>query len=120
MGYKDEDIKAFPDRVDHSNLRLDEDEKNQSFYLLNNKKKYPDIKYIDHVEKIHIDPETCDMSLIPAQFREGLIKIIEQYTTGYCKLHGEKWINVEKAEVESQLNSFTIRNTSLEPSWSKM
>ncbi|MDH7516827.1 MAG: hypothetical protein QHH19_00510, partial [Candidatus Thermoplasmatota archaeon] len=101
MGYKDEDIKAFPDRIEPSDLRLDEDEKNQSFYLLNDKKRYPDIKYIDHVEKIHIDPETCDISLIPAQFRDGLMRIIEQYTTGYCKFHGEKWINIEKTEVES-------------------
>lgn len=120
MGYKDEDIKTFPKRVNPYDLRLDDDEKNQSFYMLNDKKKHPDIKYIDHVEKIHIHPEICDISLIPSQFREGLMKIIEQYANGYCKLQGEKWINIDKAEVESQANSFTIRNTSLEPSCSKM
>jgi len=120
MGYKEEDIKAFPKRVNPSDLRLDDDEKNQSFFLLNDKKLSPNIKYIDHVEKIHIHPEICDISLIPAQFREGLMKIIEQYANGYCKLHCEKWINIDKSEVESQVNSLTIRNTSLEPSCSKM
>jgi len=116
MNYKDEDIKAFPERVDPSTLRLDEDEKNQSFFLLNNEKRLPEIKYIEHVEKIHIHPEICDISLIPAQFREDLMKIIEQYTTGYCKIQGEKWINIDKSEVNSQVNSLTMRNTSLEPS----
>ncbi len=120
MGYKEEDIKAFPKRVDPNSLRLDDDEKNLSFFLLNDKKIAPDIKCIDHVEKIHIHPEICDISLIPPQFREGLMKIIEQYATGYCKIQGEKWINIDKDEVESQVNSFNIRNTSLEPSCSKM
>jgi len=101
MGYKEEDIKTFPERVDSSALRLDDDEKNQSFFLLDNKKLSPDIKCIDHVEKIHLHPEICDISLIPSQFRDGLMKIIEQYATGYCKLHDEKWINIEKSEVES-------------------
>jgi hypothetical protein len=94
MKFKKENIDDFKKQVFPSNLRLDEDEKNHSLYLIGNKvdKKY--LKPVDHVEKIHIDKNICNPSLIPDHLRFKLIDIINIYTNGQCKLKNEKWINL--------------------------
>jgi len=49
-----EDIDNFSKRVNPKNLRLDEDEKNQSFYIIGKKDNIPEVRPVAHVEKIHI------------------------------------------------------------------
>jgi len=95
MNFKEKDISAFPTRVKSSNLRLDQDEKDQSFHLIHNNKSFPDVKPVDHVEQIHIDPSRCNLQLIPKQFRPKLLTILEQYTTGYCELKNEQWVPIK-------------------------
>ena len=97
MNFKKEHIDSFPKRVLSSNLRLDQDEKNQSFYLMEKDEKVSDFKPVDHVEKIHFNKTTCDFNFIPKRFRKDIFKIIEEYSTGYCKLNDEKWISVDKS-----------------------
>jgi len=106
MNFKNEDIESFKDRIDPLKLRLDEDEKNQSFYLIGN---IPNIKPIDHVEKIHINSTTCDPYLIPEQLRHTSLKIIKKYSNGFCKLKKEKWISISESEI---FNSHCIQTIS--------
>ncbi len=99
MKFKEKDIKSFSKRLDPSKLRLDQDEKNQSFYLIGKNDNIPDVSPIDHVEKIHINDKTCDPKFIPEHFRDNLLKIIKEYTTGFCILHNEKWTNVDELKI---------------------
>ena len=96
MKFKDEDIKLFAKRVDPRNLRLDKDEKNHSFYLIGIGDKSSGMKPIDHVEKIHINQDSCDLELMPDHLKKDVLKIIKQYTNGYCELKNENWISLEK------------------------
>jgi hypothetical protein len=103
MNYRKKDIDYFYNKVGTSSLKLDKDEKNQSFFLLKGKGNLPEVTYVDHVEKIHIHPTTCDPNLYPKQFREGLLSILEKYANGYCKLEGDSWVSLEKSEIISNL-----------------
>lgn len=96
MKYQRKDIEEFYTNVGASSLKLDKDEKDQSFFLLKQKDAIPKVQYVDHVEKIHVHPSTCDPRLYPKQFRNGLLKILEEYTTGYCILKNEKWVPTNK------------------------
>ncbi len=97
MNFKNENIESFLSQVDPLKLRLDQDEKNHSFYLIGNNQNY---KPVDHVEKIHMNKETCDLSLIPFHLRKQLLHILEQYTLGYCVLDDNNWVSVHKNEKE--------------------
>ena len=97
MNFKRKDIVSFLDRVNESNLRLDQDERDHSFFLLKKNRREIVGKKIDHVEKIHLNDAICDSQLIPSQFRNKILELLEEYTTGYCKLDGEKWVDLEKA-----------------------
>ncbi len=92
MNFKEKDIISFSNRVTPSNLRLDQDEKDQSFYLIGQKRNIPQVKSIEHVEKIHLKSDTCNLDLIPKNLRSKILNIIEQYTTGYCEMRDDKWI----------------------------
>jgi hypothetical protein len=106
MNYRKKDIDYFYNKVGSSSLKLDKDEKDQSFFLLKGKGNLPEVTYVEHVEKIHIHPATCDPNLYPKQFREGLLSILEKYANGYCKLEGEAWVSLEKSEVMSCQSGF--------------
>jgi hypothetical protein len=99
MFFKKEDILSFPDRIGHSKLRLDEDEKNQSFFLIGKKGNIPKVNPVNHVENIHIDSSICDPCFIPEDFRAKLLKIIKNYTNGFCKLKDEKWSSIDEREI---------------------
>jgi len=99
MNFGENDVYSFKKRVDFSSLRLDQDEKEHSFFLLRNTGTFPQGQQVDHVEQIHVNKMTCDPSLIPAQFKEKLLKIIEKYTNGYCTLEGDTWVPYEKTLV---------------------
>lgn len=99
MNYKKEHIESFAKNISPSSLRLDQDEKDQSFFLLKNKSPIPNVRCADHVEKIHLDPRTCDITMIPAHLRERVLAILEQHTTGYTKLEGGQWVSLKHASV---------------------
>jgi hypothetical protein len=96
MKYQQKDIDYFYSNIGDSSLKLDKDEKDQSFFLLKQKDTVPKVQCIDHVQKIHIHPATCDPSLFPKQLRGRLLKILEEYTTGYCILKNGAWVPSEK------------------------
>ncbi len=96
MNYRKKDINYFYDHVGSSSLKLDKDEKDQSFFLLKKKGSIPRVEYVDHVEKIHLHPATCDPELYPQQFRTRLLQILEEYTTGYCMLQNGEWVPAEE------------------------
>jgi hypothetical protein len=96
MKYSDKNIEYFLKNLDPKMLRLDEDEKNQSFYLLGKTTRSMYLTAIDHVEKIHTNKDTCDLNLIPNHFRKSLLNLIQIYTTGFCELKNEKWVSIEK------------------------
>jgi hypothetical protein len=96
MKYQQKDIEYLYKNVGTSSLKLDKDEKEQSFFLLKQQRSVPKVKCVDHVEKIHVHKLTCDPHLYPKQFRDRLLKIIEEYTTGYCILKNGEWVPTEK------------------------
>jgi hypothetical protein len=97
MNFKKEHILSFSQKVKPSNLRLDQDEKDQSFYLID-EEDAKKIKPVDHVEKIHISKDTCDVDLIPLDLKDKIMRIIEEYTTGYCILKDGKWVKTNEIE----------------------
>jgi len=96
LSFRKKDIIDFPKRVKESALRLDQDEKNQSLYLIYEKENIPKVKPVAHVEQIHINKKTCDLSIIPNHLRKKLLKIIEQYTQGFCILENDIWKPIKK------------------------
>jgi hypothetical protein len=96
MNYQKKDIDYFYKNVGASSLKLDKDEKDQSFFLLNGQGSVPEVGCVDHVQKIHNHPATCDPHLYPIQFRSKLLHILDEYTTGYCKLENGEWVPTEK------------------------
>lgn len=107
INYTDEAIELFPMRVKSANLKLDQDEKEQSFFLMQGGGG-TEVHSLDHVERIHEGP-TCSMSYVPEQFREGLLSIMEAHTRGYCVLQNEEWVS------SNQVRSLTMRKASREP-----
>jgi len=99
MNFKKVSIDSFYQNVKSSNLRLDQDEKNQSFYLIGKKGNVPLVEPVTHVEQIHINKYTCDHKLMPDHLRKKIIGILEQYTTGYCTLKNKKWFSSEKLKI---------------------
>ena len=98
MNFKEEHIKTFLNRTDYSNLRLDPDEKNQSFYLIGKKGDMPKVGPVKHVEKIQVNRITRDPNFIPIHLRNSLLKILKNYTNGYSELKDEKWVSVRESE----------------------
>ena len=96
MNFKEKDIISFSNRVTPYNLRLDQDEKDQSFYLIGQKGNIPQVKPVEHVEKIHLKSDTCNLDLIPENLRSKILNIIEQYTNGYCEMRDDKWIPIKE------------------------
>ena len=96
MKYSDKHIASFQNRKDFSVLRIDQDEKDHSFFLLKGKKALPQGEYVDHIERIHIDNTIADIGLIPDRFRERLLEVLESYTSGYCKLEKGNWMPIKK------------------------
>ena len=100
MAFREKDIELFRKQVYDVSFRLDQDEKDHSLYLLKSPSTISSLHQpIDHVEQIHIHKPTSDLERIPAQFRQKLLGIIEQYTNGYCQLKEEKWVSVTKPNV---------------------
>lgn len=108
--YTKQAVDSFPSRVKSSNLKLDQDEKDQSFFLMEGGSG-PEVRGVDHVEWIHDGP-SCSMSYVPEQFRDGLLSILEEHTKGYGKLQTGEWVvdNVPRHE-----RSLTMRNASRDP-----
>lgn len=101
MNFKKEQITSFSQRVKPSNLRLDQDEKDQSFHLIGENGTIEKVKPVEHVEQIHINKITCDVDLIPVHLRDKILKIIEGYTKGYCILENGKWVKTNQIELLS-------------------
>jgi len=96
MQFKEKDIHSFTKRVQPANLRLDQDEQQQSFHLIGHQENIPLCDAVPHVEQIHINSNTCDPCRIPEHLRSLLFTIFEHYTTGTCILQNEQWVKLEK------------------------
>jgi hypothetical protein len=96
MKFRDKEIASFQKRSDFSLLRIDQDEKDHSFFLYKGKEASPLGKYVDHIEKIHIDNNVADIRFIPERFRKKLIAVLESYTSGFCRLEKGDWMPIKK------------------------
>jgi hypothetical protein len=92
MNFSKEDIMAFSDGMDYGNLRLDSDEKEHAMNLASQNGIPVQGKHHPHIETLHVHPETSDISLIPEQFREGLIGILLHHTQGFSHLENGVWV----------------------------
>jgi hypothetical protein len=96
MNFSEKDMVSFQERNDFSLLRLDKDERDHSFYLLEGKGESPQGRHVDHIERIHIDSDIADIRLIPRHFRKRLVAILESHTFGFCGLKEGDWIPIKK------------------------
>ena len=97
MKFKEMDIVRFSEKINPDALRLDEDEKLHSFYLMG---KYDfNSQPIDHVEKIHLNKDTCDINMIPMHLRKDVLNTLKKFTTGYCKLKDNKWVSLAEEDI---------------------
>lgn len=103
LNYQKKDIDYFYHHIQTTSLKLDKDEKDQSFFLLKKQGPTPKVQCVNHVEKIHVHPSTCDPRLYPISYRDGLLRILEQYTTGYCTLQKNQWVPVKNWREQSAL-----------------
>ncbi len=94
INYKDEHIKNLTKNLKTSPLRLDPDEKEHTFYLLN--QKGFDINGVphDHVEMLHFDPRNSPRDHIPEEFR-NVFKIYREYVKGAVELKENEFIPIE-------------------------
>ncbi len=99
MNFSKKDILSLRKRSDFSLLRLDQDEKDHSFYLLKGKRESPQGRQVDHIERIHLDSDIADIHMIPRHFRKRLMSILERYTIGYCRLEEGDWVPIKKPSV---------------------
>ncbi len=99
MNFKEEDIQMYAQRLQANNLKLDHDEKHPSFTLIDTSGIYPQIKPVDHIEKFHIHPDTCNPALLPKHIAEKLIPILEQYTTGRCEYINNTWLDIIEKKI---------------------
>lgn len=100
MGYGKADIEAFPERFAAAKLRLDPDELEHSKYLAGlGEDQRP------HAEGMHFYPETCDIGLVPDQFRPGLVEIIHFCARGGWGLVDGKWTQAHPGIAE-ELRAF--------------
>jgi hypothetical protein len=91
MGYRPEDVEAFPGRLAKTKLRLDPDEYGHSIFLAKSFGLRTDGGESRlHAEGVHLHP-TTDPDRIPEQFRAGIMDIIGKYTNGRWKLVGSDW-----------------------------
>jgi hypothetical protein len=51
-----------------------------------------------HVEMLHFDEGNSHFDNIPAEFREGLYRIFEEYTKGYVYLKGDRWVRITRED----------------------
>ena len=99
LNFKEEDIILFSQRINTNNLKLDHDEKHPSFEILHDSGCYPNIKPVDHIEKFHINLNTCNPTLIPKHVAEKLRSIIEKYTDGCCEYKNNKWEDIIECDI---------------------
>ena len=91
MMFPKEIINNFSSSINFNTLRLDEDEKNHSLYLIT-PQGFKSASWNDHIESRHIDPTISDSSLIPQLFYLKIETIFNQYTTGISKLINKQWV----------------------------
>jgi len=86
LGYRKEDVKAFPERLAATKLRLDPDELEHSKFLagLGGEPR-------SHAEGAHIFPATSDPDLMPEKFRDGVMAIIGKYARSTWTLESGDW-----------------------------
>jgi hypothetical protein len=89
INYRERDVRDFKEHYDRRVLRLDENEKQHSLYLMSGGRSG---KPVEHVEKFHEDPDWCDPGLIDERWREKVIGIISQYTKGRTHLENGRWV----------------------------
>lgn len=88
INYKDSHLQNFEKNINNTKLRLDDDEREHVFYILN--KMGYNIKGAlhEHVEKLHFDNKNSKLNHIPPQFRDKLFNIYRNYTKGAVFLEG--------------------------------
>ena len=80
--YRDDDVNRFMEDYSNRLYRIDESEKLHAMYKVSEGKLG---KRDDNVEKIHFCKDFCPEDTIPEQFRDKLIGIFKEYTSGIEK-----------------------------------
>ncbi len=91
INYKDEHLQNFEKNINNTKLRLDEDEREHVFYLLNQMGYHINGASHEHVEKLHFDNKNSKLNHIPEIYRDKLFKIYKEYTKGAVFLENNEF-----------------------------
>jgi hypothetical protein len=91
INYKDEHIQNFEKKINNTKLRLDDDEREQVFYILNKMGYHIKGTLNEHVEKLHFDNKNSKFTHIPEIYRDKLFKIYKEYTKGAVFLYSNEF-----------------------------
>jgi hypothetical protein len=103
LAFRAQDVERFSSNYLKTGVRLDQEEKEHALHLASEKGVDVEGKEHPHVEGIHVHPTTGDPALIPEQFRDGLFRILGEYTNGFWILEGDNWVMKPYEEIERDL-----------------
>lgn len=91
INYREEHIRSLEQNIKNTQLRLDPDEREHTFYLLGRKGFDLDGKEHPHVEMLHFDERNSPMDHIPEDYRD-VFSIYRDYVKGAVVLKGTEFI----------------------------
>ncbi len=94
INYKEKHITDLEKNISISQLRLDPDEREHTFFLLNKKGFKLEGKEHPHVEMLHFDDRNSPMDHIPEEFR-SVFKIYREYVKGAVALQGNEFVPID-------------------------
>jgi hypothetical protein len=104
LRYGNETVTSFLARLAQTPLRLDADERDHALHLLAERAGAPPpaaARRVDHIERLHVDPRTCDVAATPPRFRPCITDILKQYTEGFCTLSSGEWAPIDEFPVST-------------------
>ncbi len=104
LAFRAQDVERFPSNYLKTGVRLDQEEKEHALQLASEKGVEVEGKKHPHVEGIHVHPTTGDLALMPNRFRDGLLRILGEYTNGFWVLEGDNWVQKDREEIQRALD----------------
>ncbi|MGC9126927.1 MAG: hypothetical protein ACP5HV_05510 [Thermoplasmata archaeon] len=94
INYRDTHIMKLEENLSKTQLRLDPDEREHTFFLLNRKGFKLDGREHPHVEMLHFDERNSPMDHIPKGYR-GVFSIYREYVKGAVILKGSDFVPID-------------------------
>ncbi len=103
LAFRRQDVERFASNYEKTGVRLDQEEKEHALQLASEMGVKVKGKEHPHVEGIHVHPKTGDLGLMPKQFRDGILRILGEYTNGFWVLDDGNWVMKPYEEIQRDL-----------------